>query len=169
MYSVAGEVTQYSSVQKMIEEFSDFSTSNGTFKVIENNPLHIQLSPLEVKRESLENIKQDVNRALIYGIYNAFIHTSIDKITVTVIPQEIDLKTRKTKLLTVHKRTISKTRKEAFSLVKKYLSVKSFSNLVTPFKIEGLTFYQWSKDFKRLYYNDQGRPGLNRFVAELAK
>lgn len=64
MYSVAGEVTQYSSVQKMIEEFSDFSTSEGTFKILENKPLHIQLSPMTVKRESSEVIKEDVSRAL---------------------------------------------------------------------------------------------------------
>ncbi|BAP58214.1 hypothetical protein THII_3917 [Thioploca ingrica] len=168
--SVAGNVTTFSSVEAMIEEFNDYSASNGTFQVLASKPLHIQLSPQIVQGDLPEIIEEQVKRALVYGIYRVFIHTPINKITVTAIPQEIDFKTKKTRYAPKYKRTISKTRAEALALVKKHLGVSSFSDLVTETKVGNMAVpNQWSKDFNRLYYNDQGEPGLNRFVDDLAK
>lgn len=170
MYSVAGNATIFPSVEAMIEKFGDYSASNGTFKILKKEPLHIQLSTRVIQEELPENIEDDVRVTLVDGIYRAFVHTSINQITVTAIPLEIDLESSKTRYLPGYKRTISKTRVEALTAVKKHLSVSSFSSLVTEIKIGDFVIpNQWTKDFKRLLYNDQGYPGLNRFVGELAK
>lgn len=168
--SLAGNATKFPSVEAMIEDFNDYSASNGTFKILATEPLHIQLSPQIAQGNLPEFIEDQVRRALVYGIYRAFIHTPVNQIMVTAVPKEIDLKTWKTRYVPGYKRTISKTREEALALVKKYLRISSFSDLVTETKVRDIVFpNQWTKDFKRLYYNDQGYPGLNRFLGDLAK
>lgn len=168
--SIAGNPSEFATVEEMIKEFHDYSTENGTFKILKANPLHIQLAPRVVPGDFPQVIEDQVKRALVYGIYRAFIHTQIQEITVTAVPQEIDIKTSKSQYLTGYQRTISKKRQEALALVQKYLRVNSLSELVTNTNAGGVTFAdQWTKDFKRLYYNDQGFPGLNRFVGELSK
>ncbi|MFK5892159.1 MAG: hypothetical protein QM504_02945 [Pseudomonadota bacterium] len=168
--SIAGNTKKFPSVEAMIEKFNDYSVSNGTFKIIKNKPLHIQLSPQVVKGDFPEIIELQVKRALIYGIYRSYVHTNINNITVTAIPKEINFNNKKSKYLAGHKRTIFTTRSKALSLVKKYINVTSFSKLVKEEKMSGMVYYdQWIKDFDRIYYNDQGQPGLNRFISELAK
>lgn len=168
--SVAGNPTIFHSVEEMIEKFNDYSSSSGTFKTINNKPLHIQLSPQVVKGDFPDTIEFQVKRSLIYGIYRPFIHTNINSITVTAIPKEIDFKNKKSKYLSVHKRTISITRNKALSLVKKYINTTSFSDLVAEKEVSGIVFQnQWTKNFNRIYYNDQGLPGLNRFIDALTK
>lgn len=168
--SIAGNATTFPSVKVMIEDFSDYSASNGTFKILKKEPLHIQLSPQVVKGDLPEVIEDQVKRALVYGVYRAFVHTTINNIIVTAVPKEINFKNKKTKYISGYKRTISTTRNKALSLVKKHIHAASFSDLVTETKIGDMTFQnQWTKDFDRIYYNDQGHPGLNRFVGELAK
>jgi len=154
---LAKNPTQYSSVEAMINGFHDFSSENGTFKIISKVPLHIQLSPQEVRDALPKVMEEDTNRAIMYGIYRTFIHTSINKITVTGVPQEIvNIKTHKMQYIPKYKRTVTITKPKALELVKGYLNIISLSDLVTDDK--------WTKDFMRLYYNDRGYPGLDRFV-----
>lgn len=168
--SFAGIESKFPTVKAMIEDFNDYSTSSGTFKIITENTLHIQLSPQVSSGELPEVIEESVKRALVYGVYRSFIHTPIDQITVTVLPQEIDFKTQKTRPITGYERTISKKRDEALNLIKKYLKINSFSELVTESKMGNTVFpNQWTEKFNHVYYNDQGYPGLNRFFGELAK
>lgn len=168
--SSAGSISTFPDVKSMIDDFNDYSTSNGTFVVLTSKPLHIQLSPQVVKGDLPEVIKEQVNRALMYGIYRSFIHTQINDITVTAVPIEINFRNKKSILLSKYKKTISITRSEALSLVKKYINVASFSELVADTKIGTIVIHnQWTKDFNRIYYNDQGSPGLNRFISELSK
>lgn len=170
--SVAGNATTFPSVEAMIEEFNDYSASNGTFKILATDPLHIQFSPqiTQAHYHNPEDIEDEVRRALVYGFYRAFIHTPVNQITVTAVPREINVKTRKTRYVSGYKRTIGKTRAEALALAKKYLRISSFSDLVTETKVADMVFpNHWSKDFDRLYYNEQGYPGIRHFVGELAK
>lgn len=167
---LAGNETTFTSVEAMVEDFNDYSTSNGTFKILTKDPLHIQLAPQIVQGDFPEVIEEQVKRALVYGIYRTFVHTHTNKIIVTAIPQEINFRTKKKRYVLEYKKTISKNRQEALALVKKYLQVNSFPDLVTETKVGDMVFSdQWTKEFNRLYYNDQGYPGLNRFVGELAK
>jgi hypothetical protein len=117
--SIAGNATIFPSVEAMIEKFNDYSSSNGTFKIIKNNPLHIQLSPQVVNRDSHKTIEFAVKRTIIYGIYRSFVHTNINSITVTAVPQEINFKNKKSRYLSAYKRTISVTKDKALFLVKK--------------------------------------------------
>ena len=170
IHSIAGNATIFPSVEVMINDFNDYSISNGTFKMLEKDPLHIQLSPQIVQGEFPEIIEFYVKRTLVYGIYRTFIHTPADRVIITAVPQEINFHTNEVRYVSGYKRTISKTRTEALALVKKYLRVDSLSDLVTENEINDMTFInQWTTEFNRLYYNDQGYPGLNRFVGELAR
>ena len=170
LLAIAGSESKFKSVEAMIEEFSDYSVSNKTFKILKNEPLHIQLSPRVVKSDPSNVIELEVKRAVIYGVYRTFVHTNEGSITVTAIPREINFDNKKEKYLKEFKRTISITREKALELLKKNIKVKSFSQLVTEKKIGSLVFKdQWSKSFNRIYYNDQGSPGINLFFGELTK
>lgn len=165
----AGTPTQFSSIETMIEEFNDFSVEEGTFKIIKKNPLHIQLSPKTVPNDLPQNITDGVDRALVYGVYRTFAHTKYTKITVTAIPKETDLKTLKSKLLDAKKKTITIDRINALTLAKKYLQITDFSDLITETKKGNYTIKNtWTDNFKKIYYNDSGSPGLTKFVQEIS-
>ena len=168
-YASAGE-SRFSSVTEMIEEFSDYSSSNGTYNLSSSELLHIQLSPMVVDGDLPEVIEESIKRTIIYGIYRSFIHTGIEQITVTAIPMEISFKGGKNRYLKGYERTITISRDKAISLIKKHLKISNLSSLVTEITISGMTINdQWSNEFKRIYYNDQGHPGITRFFGDLAK
>lgn len=167
----AGSPSQFSSVDIMVEEFNDYSSIDGTFKVISQEPLHIQFSPQIVEGDYPDVIREMVDRSLVYGIYRTFIHTSVEEITVTSLPKEvINSKTWETRDVTEYQKTIRKSRKDALDLVNKHLGVTSFADLVTDVEVNDTPFSdQWIEDFGRLYYNDKGSPGLTQFVTELSQ
>lgn len=166
--SYGGPPSKFSSVQAMIKDFKDYSQGNGTFKVLAREPLHIQLSPIVVPGDFPEVIDAQVKRAVIYGIYRSFVHTPADRITVTAIPLERNPRTDSTRYLTAYKRTVTKTRSQALELVRHHLRVTTFDALVADERMGQLVVPdQWTKAFNRLYYQDQGAPGLTRFFSEL--
>jgi len=173
----ATEPTQFKSVKEMIENFHDYSAEEGTFKVLNKKPLHIQLSPeflISPEYPNAENydneqIIEDTKRAIVYGIYRTFIHTPNQEITITAIPQTYNHITHKRKYLTAYKMTANVTKEQALALAQKYVDVAMLSDLVTEITFEGTIINdQWSKNFKRIYFNHSGNPdGLNRFFEEL--
>jgi uncharacterized protein affecting Mg2+/Co2+ transport len=105
---------------------------------------------------------------VIYGIYRSFVHMPVDRITVTAVPIERNPQTDRTRYLSAYKRTVTKTRGRALEIVRRHLRVTSYDALVADQRIGDLVFSdQWTKAFNRLYYQDQGPPGLTRFVSEL--
>jgi hypothetical protein len=81
--SNANITRSFPTVKEMIEEFHDFSIEKGTFKVLKENPLHIQLSPRFLgspqypdAADEPEIIETEVKEAIVYGIYQSFIHDS---------------------------------------------------------------------------------------------
>ncbi len=161
----------FPSVEVMIKKLGDYNEEIGTFKIIKQSPLHIQLSPQVAEGETSDQINEMVERAIVYGVYRTFIHTNVDQITVTALPKEMNLnKSRVAKYVYEYKRTVSKTRNEALALAKKHLGISSFPEMVSEIKIGNTVLpYQWTNDFKRAYYNDKGFPGLTGFVNELSK
>lgn len=159
--------TSFNSVKEMIEAFSDYNEEKGTFKSLKEKPIHIQLSPTVYPAENQDVIKGEVQRTLIYGIYRPFIFTKIDKITVTVIPKEF----KSDKYLSSYKVTISKSRNDALSLVKKHLHVSSFQELVTPQKIgDFINPYSFSDKFDAIYHGaSESVVSRKAFVDELLK
>lgn len=166
--SYGASPSKFSSVQAMIKNFKDYSQENGTFKVLARQPLHIQVSPIVVPGDFPDVIDAQVKRATIYGVYRSFVHTPVDRITVTAIPLERNPRTDSTRYLTAYKRTVTKTRSQALELVRRHLRVATFDALVTEERIgQHVIPDQWTRAFNRLYYQDQGAPGLTRFFSEL--
>lgn len=162
--------SKFASVSAMMNSLKDYTQENGTFKVLRKEPLHIQVSPMTFPGDFPDVIDAQVKRAVIYGIYRSFIHTSVDQITVTAIPKELNPRTKSSRYLNAYKRTVTKTRKEALDLVRRYLHVASLDALVEDQRIAGSVVPDgWTKAFNRLYYQDQGPPGLTIFFSELER
>lgn len=154
--------TKFPSVTDMIQQLNDFSTDNGTFKVISKKPLHIQLSPEVLPNDLKSVISEQTERAAIYGIYRSFIHTDVDKITVTAIPKIYS----KDDYVSADKVTITKTRAQALNDIQKFIPVTGFSELTIS---DEYGHDETSKEYKQIYFNDQGGAGLNKFFKYISK
>jgi|tagenome__1003787_1003787.scaffolds.fasta_scaffold20956011_3 hypothetical protein len=162
--------SKFASVSAMMSSLNDYTQENGTFKILRREPLHIQVSPMVFPGDFPDVIDAEVKRAVIYGVYRSFIHTSVNQITVTAIPKELNPRTKSSRYLGAYKRTVTKTRKEALDLVRRYLHVATFDALVEDQRIGGSVVSDiWTKAFNRLYYQDQGPPGLTTFYSELER
>jgi hypothetical protein len=162
--------SKFNSVPAMMSSLKDYAQENGTFKVIRREPLHIQISPLVFPGDFPDVIDAQVKRAVIYGVYRSFIHTSVGQITVTAIPKELNPRTKSSRYLNAYKRTVTKTRREALDLVRRYLHVATLDALVEDQRVGGGVVPDlWTKAFNRLYYQDQGPPGLTSFFSELER
>ena len=172
--------TQFKTVKEVIEDFHDYQ--NGDFEIISKKPLHIRLSPSIIGSSQFPNggddpyyIKADTKKAIIYGIYTAFIHTNASEITVTATPRVFNIDSKKHKLLSDYTLILTKTRTEALSDVQNFLPIKTLAELKTDIKIKssdnlnGLIMHdQWTKQFESIYYQDQ-KPGLNVFFEYISK
>ncbi len=174
---ISSRPSQFATVKEVIEDFNDYKAEDGSFKIIKNRPLHIQLSPTILGSSEYPNgaddsasIEWDVKHTLVYGIYTAFIHTPANEITVTSVPMVFNIKSRKHKYLKSHQKTLTITRQRALEMIQKYLPITSFDELKTDEtipNIEGIFHDQWTEEFKRVYYNGSGSPGLDVFFKEL--
>ena len=157
-------VSKFQDVVSLIEDFGDYSADAGTFKVISLEPLHIQVSPQVFPGDNTEVIKSLINRAVIYGVYRSYVHTPVEKITVTAIPAEVvDLQKREYKFLSQHEKTLSMTRQDAFHSIQKLIEVNSMEDLVVG---TGVNPDSWTEAFTTLYYNDT-QSGIKVLVADL--
>lgn len=149
-------ITTYSSVQDMIEDFGDYSLERGTFKVLSKGKSpHIQLSPKVYATDPTSMINEMVNKAAIYGIYRAFIHTDIDSITVTSVPvANKQLLDSQGITLTVNKNDIQNVANALFGVSQLSELVNQQTNV-------------WTSTFNKGYYNDQGYPTLNTHIEKL--
>ena len=168
-FTYASTPQKYDSVSEMIEDIGDYSSSNNTFKVINKSPLHIQLATLCVAGHSHEVKEEYTQMAIIYGLYKAFIHTDIEKLTVTAIAFTYDPSTKKETSLDDHKKTVTLTRTEALEAVDKFKPFSSFNELVSVITAGSLKITTWSANFKPFLCNDMGSPGIDRFYKTLSK
>lgn len=144
--------SQYKSISELIEGLGDYSESKGTFKMISKD--HFQLSPQVAENDYY--IDEYVQRSLIYGIYRTFIHTNLNKITVTAVPM---VPFGETKYLYQYKQTIFITRKKVETIAKQLFGVDRLDKLVKTRSKEGIQD-TWNDLFKKGYYNDLGNPTL---------
>lgn len=164
----AGDATKFSTVQKMIEEFGEYSEEGRTFRVISEHPLHIQISPVVATGTSPRIIESMVHMAAVETVYRAFIHTAVDKLTVTALPKTLVVDDGTAgDLLTDHRVSLTVTRKRALALLNRYFPGKSFEDLVVTTKDMGGDMR--SKLFCRLTYPDQGSPGVEVVFVDLAQ
>lgn len=158
------EAQHFDSLTAMVEDFGDFSEENGTFKVLATKPLHVQFSPQVVSEELPENVRYQVQRAALYGVYRTFVHTSAGSVQVTAIPVEIDLKSHGLKKMKGPTVNVTVTRAQALAAVQKFIKVSDFSELVDPKQMGTIQLDSWTKDFENLYYKE---PNIDRLLVEL--
>ncbi|WP_130932227.1 hypothetical protein [Pseudomonas sp. Sample_24] len=158
------EPQHFDSLPAMVEDFGDFSEENGTFKVLSAKPLHVQFSPHVVPGDLPENVRYEVQRAALYGVFRTFVHTSADAVQVTAAPLEIDIKNGGTRKLKGPAVDITVTRAQALAAVKKFIQVNDFSDLVDPQQMGKIQVDNWTKDFESLYYK---QPNIDRLLVDL--
>jgi hypothetical protein len=158
------EAQHFDSLPAMVEDFGDFSAENGTFKVVADKPLHVQFAPQVVPGDLPENIRYEVQRAALYGVYRTFVHTSVDSVQVTAYPIEIDLKSHVSKNLKGPTVNVKVTRAQALAAVQKFIRVDDFSELVDPKQMGTIQLDNWTKDFESLYYK---QPNIDKLLVEL--
>lgn len=158
------EPQHFDNFPAMVEDFGDFSEENGTFKVLKTQPLHVQFSPQIVPGDLAENVRYEVQRAALYGVYRTFVHTSAESVHVTALPIELDIKNRTSKTLKGPLVDVTVTRAQALAAVQKLIQVNNFADLVTPEQSGNIQLDNWTKKFEALYYK---QPGIDRLLAEL--
>lgn len=157
---------QYSSVFDMVEKMSDYPPELDQFEILSEDPLHFRISPVVFQADSREVIYYSNWRAAIYGIYNTFIHTDVDHVTVDAIPRQyVSLKDRENpEMLTGSSVTIDINREDALMIVQSLITSDSLADL----KDDKGGYYGWSDDFLSLYYEDRD-PGLGSFIEKLSE
>ncbi|MFC4923861.1 hypothetical protein [Delftia deserti] len=118
------------SIEKVMEEMGDFSPENNTFQVVRAKPLHIRLAARIMGTNMPEHTKEEVLRAVVYGVYRTFIHTDQAQVQVTAQPLLVTLGGKDNKLLDTPHATVTVTRAKALQVAQKTLGVKSFKELV---------------------------------------
>lgn len=147
--------------------FMDYSEENGTLKIISRKPLKIHVYA-EVFAGDIAEVKEHlVKKALISNIYQVFTFSDIDKITVTSSAKEISIANgvKTGKLLKSPTYTITKTRAQALSDLRKFTNAKSFNDLFVGY----YQICQFSPVFKQFLYDDQGGVGISKFFDQVKK
>jgi hypothetical protein len=85
----------YPSITAMIDSAGDYASDNGTFKIISNDPLHIQISNIAMPSQSIDELKKTAMHGIVYVAYDAFASTNIKEITITSVPIVYDGATSK--------------------------------------------------------------------------
>ncbi|MCT2409438.1 hypothetical protein NZD88_17955 [Chryseobacterium antibioticum] len=153
------ELKKYKSVKEMLEDAHDFTVEQGTLKLINTDEknLHIQVSKPIIEGDSDKTINETVKRDIIYVAFQAFAQTSINKITITSIP--IDLNDKK-KYYNEYKSTVTVTRDRADQIMQKEFGSKDYSILFARLGEIQVP----SDDFSKLKFQD-----LDFVYSELSK
>ncbi len=142
----------FATVEKLVEDFADFSEENGTFKVLSSQPLHIQMAAQVVGNDLPETVQTEVQRAALYGIYRTLIHTDAPSVHVTAVPMVVTLNPYSARFMDSPKVDVEVTREQALQAAKKHVGVDSLGELVTPDASMGIQLDSWSKAFEPFYY-----------------
>lgn len=160
-------VSQFETVSEMIEEFSDYSESNDTYRLVSEEPLHIHLLPGVFAGDSESVVTGELQRALIYGIYKTFVHTNADEVHVTSTPLIMTFSPISRTPADTPRLDITISREDALAAVQTFLDIEDLTELVKIEVGDGHKLETWSSDFTNLYYQDR-TPGLEKFFATLA-
>ncbi|WP_336855603.1 hypothetical protein [Pseudescherichia vulneris] len=165
-FAVTAAPEQFSNINDLIEKYNDYPTYNidgksfPSFKVLSENPLHVQISPRTLAGSTAKDIEYASNKAAVYAAYRTLFQTSANKVKVTVLPLSITPQPRKLDYLSADKFDFSISKKQAFNLLKKNSSISSPQQLIAD---DG----DWSKQFEACCYQEEGRPGLAKFAKDL--
>lgn len=153
----------FDSITSMMADFNDYPPSEGDFNVLKEKPLSVTISPMVMPGDGAGLIEKELQKAVVYAAYRAFIHTDATQITITSFPRELNFQTHKSLFLKNKSIKLTLTRSDALKNVQKYLEVTNLSELVEE---NGTTF---TPGFKNCCYLPEGHPGLKSFYTTLAK
>jgi len=165
------KLKKYSSVKEMIDSTFDYTEEDGTFKVISEKPkLHIQLAKHEIANELEANVIQQVKRNIIYVGFRIFAQTDIDEIQITSLPLKWDISLNKPLgYMDEYKETVVLTRNNAKSILQKYYGFEDFSMLFGEKVGDVFMSDIANSDLRKMMFNDQGEPTLDKTFEELKK
>ncbi len=165
------KLKKYSSVKEMIDSTFDYTEEDGTFKVISEKPkLHIQLAKHEIANELEANVIQQVKRNIIYVGFRIFAQTDIDEIQITSLPLKWDISLNKPLgYMDEYKETVVLTRNNAKSILQKYYGFEDFSKLFGEKVGDVFMSDIANSDLRKMMFNDQGEPTLDKTFEELKK
>jgi hypothetical protein len=138
--SIANEVNNaadhehkhYTSVMEMVEDRNDFTTEDGTLKLISKSPLHIQISTQEDKNQDVNRMKRVSSQFLVSTAYAAFACTDISKITITSVPCDVDEYIQHHKIALLHAAavTVTITREKARQVMQSHVGTSNFDDML---------------------------------------
>ncbi|WP_133522567.1 hypothetical protein [Buttiauxella sp. JUb87] len=152
---------QFENVTTMMDEYNDYPSDFGAFKVLKEKPLSIQISPKVMNGDSEESIINASNKAAVYGAYRILLQTPNDSVAIKVIPLSINMQTMNKEYLEAYKFSFKINRVQAMALAKKNSGISKTNLLI------GEDGYEWNGKFKECCFTDTGTPGLNQFVKDL--
>lgn len=161
-FSAIAEPEQFKSVAQLMDAYQDFKDykSYPGFKVVSENPLHIQVSPAVFEKSSTEEIKTAIEKASVYSAYRTLYQTPATSIKVTVLPLSINMDTLEMKYLKSEKIVFTTTKTQAISLAKKYGNITNDEDVITD---SG----DWATKFQDCCYLEHGKPGIAVFFKQL--
>lgn len=161
---------QYPDVSAMIAATGDYDKSNGTFKLIAQEPLHIQVSTLTYEGDLEQTIAEQVKRDIVFVGFRTFAQTSIDEIKITSFPLRGDSENKKDfDFIQKYKQTATLTRNRAKAVLEKYYGHTDFSRLFGE-TVDGTFMPELpNMRLKRMMYNDMGEPTLDEVFAQIGR
>jgi hypothetical protein len=132
---------KYQTVTAMLDSSGDFSSDNGTFKILSESPLHIQISEITLDARPDEQIKQETLKNIVYIAYQTFATTEIESLSITSVPLMFD--TEKQELIGYNdnfKTTLTIDRKKAKMVMEQFVGLTDFDDLLGMDTGEGLYF-----------------------------
>jgi len=122
---------KYPTVAAMIDSSGDFSSDNGTFKILSESPLHIQISEITMDGMPDEQIKQETLKNIVYIAYQTFATTEIESLTITSVPLIFDTEKQKTIGYNDNfKTTLTVDRNKAKKVMEQFVGLTDFDELL---------------------------------------
>ncbi len=158
----------YKDVSKMIEATGEYKKENGTFKLISQKPLHIQLSTPTYNGDLEETVAEQVKRDIVYVSFRTFAQTTLDEIKITSLPLKWDNpKLKDFDYIQEFKQTLTLRRSKAKAILERYYGHSDFTKLFGEIVDGAYKPEVPNIHIKRMMYNDLGEPTLDRVFTHL--
>lgn len=157
------ETTKKSGFREMMNNRNDYTEEAGTLIIKSESPLEVVLYAQDMINQDEKYKIQDMDRALLYGVYRTFVHTDEPQITVT--SRHLDIKSlnpyeaEENRSLVV---SVSVTKEQALEAIQKFIpSVETFDDLIEEKEVGGLLLEdEWTAEFEEFYWKRDGQEKL---------
>lgn len=150
-YKLSGDgVVIFENVSDMMTAFNDYQ-HEGQFKVLGDNPVHLELYGLNTQTNTQDNLTYDQHKALLYGIYKPFTYTSIDKITVSAGVKDMKDPSK----VIVKPMTLTVTKEQALKALQTHTDAKDFKDLVADANVDFVVKGYSGSKLSEILYKDE--------------